>query len=248
VIRQLAIVAPLGLVFALPPAARAADDKSCQGTCAYVLAGLHKKMLEPLPVQACKKDYLPLPKAKKGKKSTKADCQLAQVSRRPRLMAQVCTSGPEGSGRYWQISVRIGPPGKAPTVCADFPATTIGWRRFGNFPKGIPNWVPLSWLQDLDRNGRHELVIWDSLPMHEEASNASYALMARVYDIDSEGFVPAPKKSIPLFRALARSYRDQADRQDRSETRKRSLLQVARGIEAFTKKPTPKELGVGKSK
>ena len=247
-IKQIAFVAPLSMVFALPSAARAADDKSCQGTCAHVLAGLQKKMLEPLPVQACRKDYAPLPKAKKGKKSPKADCQFALVSKRPKLMAQVCTTGPEGSGRYWQVSVRVGPPGKPPMVCADFPTTTVGWRQFGNFPKGIPTWVPLSWLQDLDRNKHHELVIWDSLPMNEEASNASYALMARVYSFDGTSFSPAPKKSVPLFRALAKSYRAQSERQDRPESAKRRLLQVARALEMFTKKPAPGKPGAGKSK
>jgi hypothetical protein len=95
----------------------------------------------------------------------------------------VATDGPAGSGRYWNIIVGLAEAGKTtPTRGFCLTTSTIGWRTLRNF-----NNKPLPWISDRNRNGLPEFILWDSFPLHKEASNAEFGLTAWIYELDLKG-------------------------------------------------------------
>ena len=95
----------------------------------------------------------------------------------------VATDGPHGSGRYWTVTIGIAETKKKTPhrgICLE--TTTIGWRTLRNF-----NNVPLPWVGDRDEDGLAEIIIWDSFPLHEEASMAEFGLIAWIYEIELAG-------------------------------------------------------------
>jgi hypothetical protein len=89
----------------------------------------------------------------------------------------VYARGPSGSGRYWEITIGVGEKGQSkPQRGICLATSTVGWRTYQYY-----NRTPLSWLDDLDNDGRAEVIIWDSFPLQKDVSMAEYGLVAWVY-------------------------------------------------------------------
>ncbi len=94
----------------------------------------------------------------------------------------VYADGPSGSGRYWNVTIGVAPKqhsGASRGVCLE--TSTVGWRTLQRFKN-----TPLAWLDDLDQDGKAELIVWSSFPLREDASEAEYGLVAWVYRPASE--------------------------------------------------------------
>lgn len=94
----------------------------------------------------------------------------------------VSADGPSGSGRYWKVTIGVAKIEQAkPTRGICLITSTVGWRTLQEWKRGS-----LAWLDDLDHDGRAELIVWNSFPLREDASPADYGLTAWVYRVDSE--------------------------------------------------------------
>jgi hypothetical protein len=79
----------------------------------------------------------------------------------------------------------------------------VGWRTLQRYKK-----TPLPWLDDLDNDGRAELIIWSSFPLQEDASLADYGLIAWVYRLTSEDSLAIDwGLSRQMAREIAEAYR-----------------------------------------
>jgi hypothetical protein len=109
----------------------------------------------------------------------------------------VAAEGPEGSGRFWTLTVRHGDRG----LC--FTASTVGWRTLREFDG------PLPWIEDADADGQPELVVWSSFALDGSESAAAQALVAWVYEWDgaSGSLRLAPTLSRRWAGRLAAAYR-----------------------------------------
>src|SRR5262245_655102 len=70
-----------------------------------------------------------------------------------------CPVGPEGSGRYWTVTIGIASrqdpkPGRG--VCVT--TSTVAWRILPD--PGRERLSPLRWLDDLDADGKPEAIVW----------------------------------------------------------------------------------------
>ncbi len=134
--------------------------------------------------------------------------------------------GPDGSGRYWQVTVGIaGKQEQKPTRGFCIMTSTVGWRTLQRFKK-------LPWIDDRDSDGRPELVLWDSFPLRDEASAAEYALVAWVYELDSkETLVIDWDLSRKFALEVARAYR--APMEPASQGLRALRNKAARELESF---------------
>lgn len=116
----------------------------------------------------------------------------------------VHTDGPEGSARYWSVKVGVGSEQRAtPVRGVCLTTSTAGWRTLQRYEKGA-----LRWLDDLDGDGRAELVVWDSFPLRDDASSTQYALVAWVYRLVSQDSLAIDwSLSRRLARSIAEHYR-----------------------------------------
>lgn len=97
----------------------------------------------------------------------------------------VATDGPGGSGRFWHITIGLADTGAArPARGVCIMTWTVGWRTLRQWDR-----APLSWLEDRDGDGKPEVIIWDSFPLHEEATMAEYGLTAWVYRVSADGLL-----------------------------------------------------------
>lgn len=150
--------------------------------------------------------------------------------RGPAGAAELCVSaeGPAGSGRYWTIRVGLaGRAGARPTRGACLATSTPGWPALGAFRGGA-----LRWLDDLDGDGRAELILWESFPLEPDAAPPRHGLVGRVYTPTAAGRLRyAPRLSRALARELAQAYRAPAADADAVvlDTRARA----AAALEAF---------------
>jgi hypothetical protein len=117
-------------------------------------------------------------------------------------------SGPSGSGRYWNVTLGVGPREYAkPTRGVCLTTSTVGWRTLREYKA-----TPLAWLDDLDEDGKSEFILWSSFPLRAEASLAEYGLMAWVYRVDASN---TPVLDWILSRRMARemahAYRSSVD-------------------------------------
>ena len=95
----------------------------------------------------------------------------------------VYADGPSGSGRYWTATVGIAKSGGTKPqrgICVT--TSTVGWRTLQQY-KG----PALPWLDDVDGDGKSEVILWDGFPLRDGASMAEYGLTAWVYRLTSEG-------------------------------------------------------------
>lgn len=127
-------------------------------------------------------------------------------TRGPAGAAELCVSaeGPAGSGRYWTIRVGLAMrAGARPTRGACLVTNTPGWPALGVFRGGA-----LRWLEDLDGDGRVELILWESFPLEADAAPPRQGLVGRVYRVAAGGRLRyAPRLSRALARELAQAYR-----------------------------------------
>lgn len=111
--------------------------------------------------------------------------------------------GPEGSGRYWNVTVGIGTKqNRKPTRGVCLTTSTVGWRTLQQYKKG------LQWLDDLDGDGSAEFVVWDSFPLHDDVSLAEYAIVAWAYRFVSQNSLVIDwSLSRRLAQSIAKEYR-----------------------------------------
>jgi len=73
----------------------------------------------------------------------------------------------------------------------------------------------LSWLDDLDNDGRAELIIWSSFPLRKDPSLAEYGLIAWVYRLTSDDSLAIDwGLSRRMAREVAEAYRSPLDSTD----------------------------------
>jgi len=123
----------------------------------------------------------------------------------------VYAAGPSGSGRFWNVTIGVaGRHESKPARGVCFKTSTIGWRTLQQYKK-----TPLPWLDDLDKKGKAELIVWESFALQEDASMAEYGLLAWVYGLTAEGlFVIDWSLSRQMAREIADAYRAPLDSKD----------------------------------
>jgi hypothetical protein len=112
--------------------------------------------------------------------------------------------GPEGSGRYWRITIGLGEHGAVrPDRGACVMTLTAGWPILTSFRKeGLP------WLEDRDGDGNAEAVIWLSFPLAADGPQWQSGLMGWVYRISPEGVLTLDVNlSRRMAREIAAAYR-----------------------------------------
>jgi hypothetical protein len=117
----------------------------------------------------------------------------------------VYPDGPGGSSRYWHVAVGVAerhqtkPEGG---VCLS--TSTNGWRTLLEYKR-----LPLPWLEDLDNDGKFELIIWSSFDVNEpESTWKPPGLVAWVYRlISKDSLVIDLGLSRQMARELAEAYR-----------------------------------------
>ncbi len=140
----------------------------------------------------------------------------------------VAADGPWGSGRFWTVTVGIAASGEnGPQRGFCLLASTVGWRTLRSFSE-----LPLPWIGDQDSDGQPELIVWDSFPLHDQASMAEFGLMGWVYELDHEGVL---NLSLLLSRERANTivsaYRTPVDGSDERHQKVRN--QCAEHLEVF---------------
>ena len=115
----------------------------------------------------------------------------------------VYADGPEGSGRFWEVTVGLAPAhGLWPDRGFCFMATTLGWRSLQSYER-----TPLEWLRRADRDGVPELVIWDSFQAGDSESPPDSAIVAWAYRLSGDSLVFNLESTKQLAEDLAGSYR-----------------------------------------
>jgi hypothetical protein len=111
--------------------------------------------------------------------------------------------GPNGSGRYWTVTVgTAGKQQRVPGRGFCLSTSTVGWRTLQRFGR------PLAWVDDGDGDGRPELILWTSFSLVDEPSMAEFGLVAWVYELDARGTLAIDwDLSRKLARELALAYR-----------------------------------------
>ena len=138
----------------------------------------------------------------------------------------VNTTGPVGSGRYWEIMVGIGKENQTkPQRGVCLYTTTIGWRTLQSYSS------PLMWNTDLDGDGKSELIIWDSFPLQNETVPGEFGLVAWVYQLDDRACLRLDwTLSRKLALSIAESYRTELNRGKRL---KQTRNKAGHALEAF---------------
>jgi hypothetical protein len=111
---------------------------------------------------------------------------------------KVCVTGPNGSGRYWDITILIEPPlGLGPRRGVELLGETRGLVNLE-----VAEQFKLPWVTDLDEDGRSEFILWKTFPPSSEVSPFQTGLIGWVYR-------PLPNAvftlDLDLTRRLARS-------------------------------------------
>ncbi len=123
----------------------------------------------------------------------------------------VYADGPSGSGRYWNVTLGVGGKQQSKSsrgVC--FTTSTVGWRTLQQYNK-----TPLPWLEDLDHDGKAELIIWDSFQLREDASMAEFGMDSWVYRLTPDNSLALDwSLSRQMAREIAKAYRAPLDPAD----------------------------------
>ena len=116
----------------------------------------------------------------------------------------VNAQGPTGSGRYWKITIGVSEnDAERPERGVCLGATTLGWRTLQEIEGG-----GLAWIDDVDHDGKFEILLWDSFPLREEASAAEQGLVAWVYRLDGRDELQLDMTlSRQMAKRIAASYR-----------------------------------------
>jgi hypothetical protein len=131
----------------------------------------------------------------------------------------VFADGPAGSGRYWNVAVGTSSrQQQKPVRGVCFTTSTVGWRTLRVFAG-----APLQWVDDLDRDGKAELIIWDSFSLGGEDTAAEFGLTAWVYRPTSAGVLLIDwVLSRRLARDIAAAYREPLPAPANGRTRSRA--------------------------
>ncbi len=108
-----------------------------------------------------------------------------------------------GSSRSWTITVGVNDSSSlALSYASQFMTSTIGWRTLQNFEDSA-----LPWVEDVDKDGNDEIIIWSSFLAFETGTNADFGLIAWVYDLDSTGTLRVNiEKSKQILNRVAQAY------------------------------------------
>jgi hypothetical protein len=119
----------------------------------------------------------------------------------------VYADGPSGSGRYWNVTIGVARRQHSkPIRGVCLTTSTVGWRTLRQYKK-----APLAWLDDLDKDGKAELILWSSFPLRDGAL-AEYGLMAWVYRLGSKDSLAIDwGLSRRMAREMAGAYRSAFD-------------------------------------
>ena len=141
------------------------------------------------------------------------------------------TDGPSGSGHFWSGIVGVSSKnGTTPVVGACFTTTTIGWRTLQHF-----NNAAIPWIDDVDADGKDEIIYWHSFPLINEATPAEFGLMAWVYEVTSNDILSLNMDlSREMAKRLAKSYRSGNNLKDHILVKLR--LKAASSLEMFINK------------
>jgi hypothetical protein len=133
------------------------------------------------------------------------DCTTATLDGRPTAFVM---EGPAGSGRFASLALVVG--GNAPRF-ACISASTVGWRHLVEVADQL---APLPWFDDVDGDGRTELVAWQRLPW----GNSEYdnGMVPIVYALEGDALVRRDELGIALHEKVAAAYRTLAARPDAS--------------------------------
>ncbi len=151
----------------------------------------------------------------------------------------VHTEGPTGSGRYWTVAVGIGNKNDiGPSRGFCFMTSTVGWRTLREYKR-----TPLPWTEDLDGDGKPELIVWSSFPLSKNASYAEYGLMAWVYQVNAKGkFTIDWELSCKMARELAGAYRRSLGRNKILSQKTRN--KIAEALESVAGEQQMKTMGI----
>jgi hypothetical protein len=143
----------------------------------------------------------------------------------------VCADGPSGSGRYWNVTVGVGErQSTKPVRGVCLITSTVGFRTLQRYKE-----IPLAWLDDLDKDGRSELILWSSFPLREESTLAEYGMVAWVYRLASKDSLAIDwALSQKMAREVAQAYRSGSDPTAASLGRLRT--EAAEALERFADK------------
>ena len=130
----------------------------------------------------------------------------------------VYPDGPSGSGRYWSVTVGIADGNDLEPIrgfCLE--TSTVGFRTLQSYKR-----TPLPWLDDLDNDGKLEILIWSSFPISKEQDySGPNGLVAWVYRMVSKNSLVI---DWPLTRMIAREIAQEY--RSRKQSMGSSLLQV----------------------
>jgi hypothetical protein len=142
----------------------------------------------------------------------------------------VYADGPAGSGRYWTVTVGVAARGGAkPERGLCFTTSTVGWRTLQRFKN-----APLPWLEDLDHDGRAELIVWESFALNQDASMAEFGLAAWVYRLTPENSLLLDwELSRQMAQEIAAAYRQPLGSADKNAALATLRTQAANALEQF---------------
>jgi hypothetical protein len=127
--------------------------------------------------------------------------------------------GPSGSGRYWEVAVSWSSQAGTRGFC--FLTSSSGWRQIGADQRLAESIRPLiEWLQDVDGDGRQELVVRSTLELSDEASLDEVAITLAAYDRAGDRFELDAGSTRALRIELAQAYQLAADR-SQAQTKER---------------------------
>jgi hypothetical protein len=120
----------------------------------------------------------------------------------------IYADGPSGSGHYWKVTIGVAMRKQSkPIRGICLTTSTVGWRTLQQWKNG-----PLAWLDDLDDDGKAEVIIWNSFALGEEAIMAESGQMAWVYRVESENSLVIDwDLSRKMALKIAQAYRSSLD-------------------------------------
>jgi hypothetical protein len=122
-------------------------------------------------------------------------------------------AGPSGSGHHWEVAVSW--PSQEGTRGFCFLTSSSGWRQIGADKRLAESIRPLiEWLQDVDGDGRQELVVRSTLELSGAASLDEVAITLAAYDRAGDRFELDAGSTRTLREKLAQAYQVAADRSE----------------------------------
>jgi len=135
-----------------------------------------------------------------------------------------------GNGQTWDIAVAVkSPEAGVPMQGVCLNAETRGWKTLREFEGAA-----LPWLEDVDKNGQTEVILWRSFPATDKAprpDGSDEGLMGWVYFVDNDDLVLDDGASKLLAARLVKAYRKPVSDAKLRKTRE----EAARRLERFVR-------------